>query len=159
MKRPDVRLINTVNFWRKVDRRGPDECWSWLGAKVKNSYGTFTVGNRTFNASHVALTLDGRERPDPPRHVACHGDCSDPGCVNPAHLRWGTQKENIADVHRLGHQAPRHGENSGHARITEDDVRAIRASPLTNKALAKAYALTASNVSAIRLRRSWKLVT
>lgn len=138
--------INKANYLAKVEMAGPDDCWIWTGAVVTNGYGTFTVANRTYNASHVALTLDGRERPDPPNHFALHGDCSNPRCVNPRHLRWGSQRENIGDVHRLARQA----KNLPPPKLTDDDVRAIRTDPRTSPHVAKDYGVTPSQIRHIR---------
>ncbi len=27
-----------VNFYRKVDKAGPDGCWEWTGSKINNGY-------------------------------------------------------------------------------------------------------------------------
>lgn len=81
-------------FWAKVDVRGPDECWPWLGANVQG-YGQIGVQQKTVLATHVSLELDGRPRP--PGAYALHS-CDTPSCCNPGHLRWGTQAENVADM-------------------------------------------------------------
>lgn len=47
-----------ARFWAKVDRRGPDECWSWLGAVAcKEKYGRFYVGGRMVPAHRKAWEL------------------------------------------------------------------------------------------------------
>ena len=87
-------------FWAKVDRRGPDECWPWVGSSVRYRRGLFyRLGKRTM-ATWTALELAGRPRPSD-KHDACH-TCDNPNCVNPAHLWWGTKRENTQDMVRKG---------------------------------------------------------
>ena len=51
--------------------------------------------------------------------------CDTPACVNPAHLRVGTSKENVADKTQKGRQAK--GERVHNAKLSADAVRSIRA--------------------------------
>jgi hypothetical protein len=56
---------------------------------------------------------------------ACH-TCRNKNCVNPAHLYWGTAKENVADSIRDGTRRDAKGENSGTAKLTAIQVLEIR---------------------------------
>lgn len=100
------KLTTEERFWAKVDRRGPDECWPWLGAKNKNEgYGVFclktTKPKRNLHAHRFAyqtivgpvpegLVLDHYRLNPGPRNAPCSR-----ACVNPAHSEPATNKENI----------------------------------------------------------------
>ena len=82
----------TVRFWSKVDRRGPDECWPWLGSRV-DGYGSINIGSgRTRRAHQVAFDLTNGAVPD---GLELDHLCRNPWCVNPSHLEPVTHRENI----------------------------------------------------------------
>lgn len=110
-------------FWSKVDRRGDDECWPWLGAKRKTGHGSFLLEGKVRSASAVALFLSGK----PPRRgktQALHS-CDNPMCCNPKHLRWGTYGDNIRDMveRDRGHKMP--GSANPSSILSEGDVMRI----------------------------------
>lgn len=92
--------ITVARFWSKVDKRGPDECWPWLGSVVRQGRGTIWLNGKTTLASHLSLALVNRPRPFE-MAMACHS-CDQPNCVNPSHLWWGTNRQNILDASSKG---------------------------------------------------------
>lgn len=93
--------VGTVDerFDRKFTQRGPDECWLWNASVQKQGYGTFWDGSRVVQAHRFALFRATGTIPSD-QH-ACH-TCDTPLCVNPSHLWWGTNKENIDDASSKG---------------------------------------------------------
>lgn len=93
------RLEPLANWWSKVDRRGPDECWPWKAGTDKDGYGKFAVGLGGHTQLHTRahrfgyLTLVG---PLKPGEVVCHS-CDNPPCCNPAHWFKGTHADNTND--------------------------------------------------------------
>lgn len=84
-------------FWQKVDKSG--ECWEWLGAKVSNGYGSFRHDGRHTYAHRYAAKLAGMGVEVGLVDHTCHHR----SCVNPAHLRVVTSKqnsENLSGAHR-----------------------------------------------------------
>ncbi len=167
---PHVTERLKARYWRKVQRAGPNDCWEWLAGRNALGYGAFGVDGRTRMATHVALTLDGRPRPG--ALIALHS-CDNPGCVNPQHLRWGTDAENQQDMIDRGrarrlfgedhwmHKRPeriRRRANHPRAKLTEADVREIRAAPRhrgTGIELAARFGVRPAAISKIRLGQLW----
>lgn len=77
------------------------------------------------------------------------------GCVNPMHLRWATHRENEAD--KLRHGTSQHGVRNAQAKLSEDDVRAIRnlRGVLHQRAIGQRFGISQTAVSMIHLRKRW----
>jgi len=77
------------------------------------------------------------------------------GCLNPNHLRWATAEENEAD--KLLHGTSNRGERHGMVKLTEDEVRAVRAlkGKVSQRAAAKALGYTRGVVCDIWTGRTW----
>lgn len=75
------------------------DCWIWKQSKKKAEYGRLSVNKRYYDAHCVSLTLWKGDRPE--GHEGCH-KCDNPPCVNPAHLFWGTRKDNVLDCIQKG---------------------------------------------------------
>lgn len=69
-------------FWSYVDRRGPDDCWKWTGAKDPRGYGRVRWNDGTRFAHRIAYSL---LRGDPGDLDLDHL-CRNPPCANPDHL-------------------------------------------------------------------------
>lgn len=141
-----------------VDRSGGAKaCWPWLGATDKGGYGQFSVGRDGDRSLHdtshrVALRLTlGRAIDGWGLH-----SCDNPPCCNPAHLREGSRAENNDDA--LARHRFAIGERHGSARLTDDDVRIIRAHAANGEsltALATSHGVALPTVSDIVHRRTW----
>jgi hypothetical protein len=107
-------------FWAHVDCGGDAECWLWTGALARG-YGAMKVAGRVVKAHRFSYEM--QHGPPAPGLVVMH-TCDNPPCVNPAHLRTGTPGENSADMVAKG-RAPR-GETAPRAKLSDDDVQAIR---------------------------------
>ena len=123
-------------FWEKVDKRGPDECWQWTACTGPTGYGTFD-GKRAHRVSWAWAN----GRPVPDGLVVCHS-CDNPGCVNPAHLWAGTQRDNMHDCIRKGRRAKNEESRARHERII-----ALYHRGLTMKEIAREIGSTRKSVS------------
>ncbi|MBD9573731.1 HNH endonuclease [Pseudomonas sp. PDM23] len=102
-------------FWSRVDRRGDDECWNWIGGKLRAGYGSFFVGNDCRVRAHVysyemanGPLPESVEEMDSRGVCVCHR-CDNPGCVNPSHLFIGSHTDNMADMTAKGRHVGRRG--------------------------------------------------
>lgn len=144
-----LRWVNEVAL-----KHAGDDCLLWPFSVKANGYGQVRSGGTTQVVSRVICeTINGS--PPSPDHQAAHS-CGVRLCCNPAHLRWATRLENMADMDAHGMVA--RGERNGHALLTESDVRVVRerlASGDTQKAVAKDFSVSRHTINAIANRRSW----
>jgi len=128
-------------------------CWVWRFSVTNQGYPSLTHNNERVKGHRLAYrTFVG---PIPEGAHVLHR-CDNRRCINPDHLRLGTNADNVLDRNSRGRQA--RGESSGSARITESDVRLIRSSGLTNRELGEMLGLARHTVCGIRNGRSWKHV-
>jgi hypothetical protein len=125
-----VNRSKTVDerIWEKVSPEPNSGCWLWTAATDKDGYGLVRIDKKNVRA-HRHMLEQRLNAAIPDDLQACH-TCHTPACVNPDHLYAGTNRQNQND-------AVARGTNKGWARIprckapaaklTEDDVRSIRA--------------------------------
>lgn len=140
-----------ARFMSKVRLDEATGCWEWAASK-RGEYGQFHLDGKVPHAHRVSYAL--RYGPIQDGLHVLHR-CDNPGCVNPEHLFLGTQTENMADRDVKGRQACQQGAGNNHAKLTEDDVLAIRAASGTQQTIADRFGITRAMVSQIRLRKAW----
>ncbi len=141
------------------------ECVEWSGARQYSGYGVWTSptdenGKRKkWRAHRLAWTV--LVGPIPEGQYVLH-HCDNPPCVNTDHLFLGTHADNMADKVAKGRQArgeslaaKRRGAANGRAKLTEDDVRAIRADTRLLREIAEDYGIVNQQVSMIKSRQKW----
>ena len=85
---PDIE----ERFWARVQMGAPDECWNWTGA-TDRGYGYVTV--KGFRAPLKAHRMAYEFSVGPiPAGMQIDHVCFNRSCVNPAHLRVVTNKQN-----------------------------------------------------------------
>jgi len=144
----------SANFWRRVKKTFPNKCWPWTGCRNEDGYGrgVYVPGTGKRPTAHrVAFWLAYGYWPMP---MGIH-TCDNPWCCNPTHVIPGTTQENTADRHQKGRDAtgdrngartrpdrlargtrngkstkpertPR-GEQNSQSKLTDEQVRALRA--------------------------------
>lgn len=159
-----------ARFWEKVERGAPDACWPWRANMGTDGYGKFWRDGKSHHASRIAWELTFGPIPEATNNVLHR--CDNPRCCNPAHLFVGTRRDNRQDMLRKGRglagdrhpfrtnpEAILRGESHPMAKLTADDIRAIRAAgerraPAT--ALASIYGVTAGTIRAIWRHAIWR---
>lgn len=156
-----------ARFWDKVNKSGPihptqpelGSCWVWTGATKEGGYGVMRPeGQRTgptIKAHRVSLILAGR---DPGELMVLHS-CDNPPCVNPAHLRAGTNAENTQDALDRGRIPV--GSARRTARLNETAVREVWVllnQGVMHKDIAARYGVSRPTISSIAIGKSWRHV-
>lgn len=147
------RLINAL------DEAPADGCWEWKRTKNCYGYGTITVNGKSMLAHRLAYILANGSQID--GLVVLHS-CDNPACINPHHLRAGTQSDNMSECYERGRSSIKpislKGEKNGASKLTEKEVIEIRRlikSGRTQKAVAKQFGVSQSQVSNISTGRGW----
>lgn len=170
-----IRLTGTIDpgpkaqapieerFKRHFFQGEADVCWLWTGTLNHSGYGLIAVGTKSAGqllAHRVSWTIANGEMPEG-KWVVMHS-CDRPACVNPKHLRLGTQAENLQDMRAKDRGfggfsvAPIQGDKHHSAKFTEAQVREIRASTENSTLMAKRLGVNRASIIKIRARVTWK---
>jgi len=89
------RIPFEQRFWQKVDASGgASACWPWTAAIDARGYGSFSRGPKKVKAHRAAAILAGMDIPD---GMMIDHLCKNRRCVNPAHLRVVTPRQNSVE--------------------------------------------------------------
>jgi hypothetical protein len=122
-------------------------CWEWKRPDAEG-YGTFTFEGKLQPAHRVSHKIFIGEIPE--GQMVRHKVCDNRKCVNPAHLKAGTAKDNGEDMVRAGRSCP--GEKNGNAKLTNAQTAEIQVSDDAHKVLATKYGVTRGCISDIIAR-------
>lgn len=138
------------SFFTKV--LASDDCWLWIGARLvkkRGGYGKWTLYGREMGAHRASALFFLGGIPD--RKMVLHR-CGNPPCIRPSHLYLGTAKENAHDAISEGAMA--RGERHGHAKLTEAEVKAMRA---IRAATGMSYRLIGERFG-VALSQAWRVI-
>lgn len=134
------------------DHRG---CWNWTEYKDKKGYG------RAWDKSGEVLAhrLSYMEFIGPiPEGLHILHSCDNSSCINPAHLRAGTNDDNVADRHERNRWHKPSGIINPRAKLTEMEVCQIRDEQGKCGDIAKRYGVSSALIGQIKSGKIWRHV-
>lgn len=144
-----------ARMMERVSRGSTEACWLWNGSTDPDGYGQLSYrtadnGSRYLRAHRFAARM---RLPDWDASLHVLHSCDVRNCVNPAHLRMGTDHENWQECRAKG-RAP------GRAmKLTAEEAVAIATSAEKARVLACRYGISPDMVKDIRRGRAWRWVT
>ena len=87
----------------RFDRWSPEPntgCYIWDKGSPRNEYARILLKGKAVRVSRI-VCREAYGEPPTSRHGVAHSTrmgCVGPACVNPGHLRWATQRENVLDA-------------------------------------------------------------
>ena len=134
-------------------------CWEWTGGIDTGGYGNLDWHGKTARAHRIAYQLTFGDLPKGNGHhgsVVMH-TCDNRLCCNPSHLAVGTHADNMADMAMKNRRKMINaGAKNGRAKLTAEQVQAIRADKRGKRTIAPEYGISAAQVQRVRLGQHWK---
>jgi len=158
-------------FWVRANVAEDGKCWEWQGTMHGSGYGVIQgklFGERVGKLlAHRAawLIANGGKFPDgapPGAHgwVVMH-TCDNRRCVNPSHLKLGSQADNVADMDAKSRDnrhgiLPRSGGNHPRATLSAEQVAAIMFGGKSDQEFASEFGVHHSTVKRVRRGETYK---
>lgn len=133
----------------------PSGCWQWTASTARRGYGQMgiTKPKRNEKAHRISYALNVADIP--PDRVIMH-TCDNPGCVNPQHLRMGTQIENLADRDAKNRHARVSGVRNPSSKLSCDALPVILDRSIPIDDLASRFGVSRSTIDHVRAGRTWR---
>ncbi len=169
-----TRKSTREKFEEKVDVRGLNDCWPWTGSVDSKGYGKLWAENekgvkKCVRASRLAWQLYCGKIP---KGKGVHGTCvlhdcpkgDNPLCVNPFHLKLGSNQDNVTDMVIKGRGRfhfkinPPRGDKNFNTIYTPDNVRVMRKLKrlgLWEKSIGSLFGIQQGAVHAIVSGKTW----
>jgi len=131
------------------------DCVEWGGYIDRDGYGQFGVNGAPKLAHRVAWVIANGDIPN--NLLVCH-TCDNPKCVNVAHLFLGTHKDNMKDMANKGRSDDQRGEANNSAKLTGEDIKAIRLDTRSLRVIAEAYRVSHVAIYKVKAFKTWQHV-
>ena len=136
------------------------DCWEWQGAYTLNGHPTGRHDGKPVLMRRLAYVLAGNTIK--PKHIVA-ASCGNARCINPACTVQRSQRQHLIKMGKEGRQSD-HLRNAKlaatkrakYAKLTIEQVRAIRAANTSNLEEAIRYGVHPRNISRIRRYVCWK---
>lgn len=135
------------------------DCLPWPFNRDRAGYGLIDLPLMKQGAARYMCIVAHGEPPSSAHHAAHSCGNGNQGCVNPRHLSWKTPSENQDD--RVAHGTSNRGRRNGSCKLTEDQVREIRAlkGTLSQSKIAAQFGVQRFAVQAIHAGKKWAWLT
>lgn len=147
-------------FRRRTEQDKHTKCWLWTGYVQSGGYGQFTHSGGVISLAH-RMSYIVHNGPIPAGLDVLH-ECDTPLCCNPKHLFLGTDLDNHRDAVAKGRKLDRVPVWATRIRrirkLTDEQVRRIRAGGYVPKELAKELGVSQSTISEVKNGRRKTLV-
>lgn len=144
-----------MNHKRKLTYVVKDNsCWEPIGRTILNGYPIiWSNGRNEYVHRFVYSELFG----EIPKGMVVRHKCDNTLCMNPEHLEIGTYAENSNDMISRGRSLQ--GIKTTWAKLTENQVKEVLSSTLSQRKLAKIYNVSHVAIYLVRKRKTYKNVS
>lgn len=167
---PNDFSIDTVKRLSRVDEK--TGCWNWTSCLNQWGYGKLCSRYKHWIAHRFSWSVFNNK--EIPKGMFVLHSCDNRKCVNPAHLRLGTHKENMKDMverkrscigdkntSRKNPHLQVRGSKSHHAKLNEAQVLEIKKmlfAGIKQRIIADLYGVQKTNINNINVGLNWNHV-